>query len=144
MALFLVLFLQKNLPRMGRFSDLDTMTMIGLEREALLGKGLECGGRNGRILGFLQGFPAWLLERFDRLGGVAVWDWILHRGRFTPFLFGRDVRAQASAHTANRTAVDGQGTLLGSVAGRTVRRVNWISERPTEIEEDQACLTRVR
>lgn len=129
---------------MGRFSDSDTMTMIGLEREALLGKGLELGGRSGRILGFLQCFPAWLLERFDRLGGVAVWDWILHRGRFTPFLFGRDVRAQASAHTAGQIAVDGRGTLLGSVADRMARQSSWISRRPTEIEEDQACLARVR
>lgn len=144
MVLFLVLFLQKNLPRMGRFSDSNTMTMIGLEREALLGKGLECGGRNGRILGFLQGFPAWLLERFDRLGGVAVWDWVLHRDRFTPFLSWMDVLAQESVHTAGRTIADGLGALLGSVAGRTARRLSWISERPTEIEEDQACLTRVR
>ena len=144
MALFLVLFLQKNLPRMGRFSDSDTMTMIGLEREALLGKGLECGERNGRIPGFLQGFPVWLLERFDCLGGVAVWDWVLHRDRFTPFLSWMNVLAQAPVHTAGRTAVDGRGTLLGSVAKRMARRVSWISERPTEIEEDQACLTRVR
>lgn len=120
------------------------MTMVGLEREALLGKGLELGGRSSRMLGFLQGFPAWLLERFDRLGGVAVWDWVLHRDRFTPFLSWMDVLAQESVHTAGRTVADGLGALLESMADRMARRASWISRRPSESEGDEACLARVR
>lgn len=144
MALFLVLFLQKNLPRMGRFSDSVGMTMVGLEQEAVLGKSLELGRRNGRVLGFLQGFRGWLLERFDRLGGVAVWDWVLHRDRFTPFLSWMDVLAQESVHTAGRTVADGLGALLESMADRMARQSSWILRRPTEIEEDQACSAHVR